>query len=66
MQSALQSFIISGYLACSVFASTRSSMLGLNSSEEANLSVACKCSSLTHDLNADLLNFIDEKNCSYT
>ena len=36
-------------------------MLGLNSSEEINLSVACECLSVTRDLHADLLNFVDEK-----
>ena len=47
-------------------ASASSSIRGLNSSVEINLSVACKCSSVTRDLRKDFFAFIDEKSCSHT
>ena len=37
--------------------------LGLNSLEDINLGVACKCSSATRKLRIDLSALMDEKNC---
>ena len=52
----------SGYLAGSVLHQQGLLNISLNLWEETNLSVACKCSSVSRDLNTGLLTFIDEKN----